>query len=73
MIDFLIGLILLIIVLGVLYWAIFEKLLPLIPLPVWAKVILEVIVILVVVFIVIKVIIALLGMLGIHPVSFVHL
>jgi uncharacterized membrane protein YwzB len=68
MIGFLIGLILLVIVLGVIWWAV-QQLLPLIPLAEPFKTILRVLIVLVTVVIVIYVIMALLNQAGI---SFQH-
>lgn len=69
MIGFLIGLILLVIVLGVIWWAV-QQLLPLIPLAEPFKTILRVLIVLVTVVVVIYVILALLSAAGIPVETF---
>lgn len=65
MIGLLIGIILLLIVLGVLWWAV-QTLLPLIPLPEPFRVIIYVLMVVILVFIVVWVILQLLGAAGVH-------
>ena len=76
MIDFIAGLVLLIIILGVAWWAIVQRIFPTFIqpyLPGWAIVLLEVLLVIIVVFIAIKVMVALLGTIGIHPLFINHI